>query len=375
MGTVSVKLKPMSWKLFVIVFIFSRLFFFAGAHLASKYIPPDNGYMGSQVAINEPHLIWELANMDGRHFIWIARDGYAGSNFAYFPLFPLLIGLLHRLTQLSFIYSALLISILSTLGSIYLLKKISMFEKHVNHAEVLLLFLFLPFSFVLHTTYADALFLFLTLASLYLARKKNWPAAGVFAGFAALTRLSGLALFPALIFEWRQQNKNFTLKALIAPVLNFLGFFVYTVFLQINFGNWRLFQTSMSAWKQEKFVTLIQVVFRYLKIFDTVSPHLLVFWVAVMEFISFFLYIAIGIYVYKNIRKSYGVFMIVLLMLVTFTGTFAGTPRYLVHLFPAYIGIAHWLNKHPRWRFVYYPISIILGIVLVALFTQGHFVG
>ena len=80
-------------------------------------------------------------------------------------------------------------------------------------------------------------------------------------------------------------------------------------------------------------------------------------------------------YVTKKIRVSYGLFMMVVLLLVTFTGTFAGTPRYLNHLFPAFIGLAYLFKRHPRYRFVCYPATFILGILITAFFVQGYFVG
>ncbi len=359
----------------ILLFVLSRVFFLVCANLAPNITDVDNGYLGKRVAQGEPHFIWELANLDGEHFIKVATKGYSGTEFAYLPLYPITIGLVSRVTTLTPIYSGILVSIVSTVLAIYFITKLLVFERDRSSHETLLLLFFFPFSFILNSVYADALFLFLTTASFYYARKKNWWISGTFAFAASLTRFSGLALFPALIFEWWLQNGKPKFSIVIAPLLNFGGFFVYTLLLQINYGNWLLFQVSMRAWKQEKFISVLQVFFRYIKIFGSVSPNLLVYWVAVMEFFSFILYFVLAIYVYKKIRASYGVFMMVLLVLVSFTGTFAGTPRYLVHLFPAYFGLAKILNDHPRLRYIYYPATIALGVILTALFTQGHFVG
>ena len=135
-----------------------------------------------------------------------------------------------------------------------------------------------------------------------------------------------------------------------------------------------MFQSSFSAWNQDQFVLLPQVIFRYLKILTTVSPGLLVYWIAALELASFCLYLLLALYVLKKVRLSYGLFMVTVLLLVTFTGTLAGTPRYLNHLFPAYIGLAYLLRSHPRLRFIYYPATIILGAIVTTLYVRGYFV-
>ena len=368
------KNKPLLPRI-IALFVISRLFFLIIASLSHYFIKIDPGYLGSQVSRGEPSWVWVWANMDGRHFINIASLGYSGTNFAYFPLYPLLINLISGATVPTPILSGLLISLLSVVLAVYYLFKIIDLDKHkVSKTEVALLLFFFPYSFILNAVYADSLFLFLTTASFYYARKGKWWTAGVLALFASLTRLSGLALLPALVVEWRLQKKA-SKKALLAPALSFSGFAIYAAYLQITQGNWHLFQSSMSAWKQEKLVFITRVFYRYLKIFFKVSPGLLVYWIAVLEFAAFILYSMLSIFVWKKIRASYGIFMLVSLSLVTFTGTFAGTPRYLIHLFPAFIGLALLMKTNPRLRFIYYPATFILGILITAFFVQGYFVG
>ncbi len=358
----------------ILLFLASRIFFLVIAAFSHDFIKVDPGYLGSQVSRGEPPLVWSWANMDGRHFVKIATLGYSGTNFAYFPLYPLLINLVTR-AGLTPILSGIFVSLLATaLAAYYLLKLIDLDKHKVSKTEALLLLFLFPFGFILNSVYADALFLFLTTASFYYARKGKWLTAGVLALLASLTRLSGLALLPALIVEWWLQKKP-SKKAMIAPVLSFVGFATYSAFLQITQGNWRLFQSSMSAWKQEKIVFITRVFYRYLKIFFKVSRSLLVYWIAILEFASFILYSILSVFVWKKVRASYGVFMIVSLSLVTFTGTFAGTPRYLIHLFPAFIGLALLLKNYPWLRLIYYPVTLVLGILITAFFVQGYFVG
>ncbi|OGD69869.1 hypothetical protein A3D09_02360 [Candidatus Collierbacteria bacterium RIFCSPHIGHO2_02_FULL_49_10] len=366
----------MAIKKIILLFVVSRLFFLFIAAVSHGFVQTDPGYLGQQVSQGEPSWVWTWANMDGRHFIKIATLGYTGTNFIFFPLYPSLIGLVSFTSHLTPITSGIIISILSTILAVYYLLKLADLDKlKTSKFEVLFLLFFFPYGFILNSVYSDGLFLFFTTTSLYYARKGNWLLSGISALLSSLTRLSGLSLLPILIFEWWAQRRKVGLRGLIAPTLNIVGFLGFAVYMQIVHGNWRLFQISMRAWNMEKTVLLPQVLYRYLHIFVSVSPKLIVYWIAALEFVVFILSFVLALYVYRKIRASYGLFMMILLSLRTFNGTLAGTPRYLIHLFPVYLGLGLLLHNHPRLRFVYYPTTIILGILITSLFVQGYFVG
>ena len=64
-----------------------------------------------------------------------------------------------------------------------------------------------PFSFFFTAVYSDALYFCLCAWSLTLAYEKRWYPACVLAAMAAMTRVPGLALFPALGLEYLRQNQ------------------------------------------------------------------------------------------------------------------------------------------------------------------------
>ena len=64
-----------------------------------------------------------------------------------------------------------------------------------------------PFSFFFTAVYADALYFCLCAWSLTFAYEKRWYPACALAAMAAMTRIPGLALFPALGFEYLRQNQ------------------------------------------------------------------------------------------------------------------------------------------------------------------------
>ena len=371
----------MAFPKIVFLFISSRILFVLFALLASYFIPLDSGYLRKQFSPDTQYLSWIWANFDGRHFLNIATKGYQNFDFAFFPLYPFLISIFSFLNPL---YVGILISSASFLTALYFLVKLVKFDYSSNVAFWTIFFAcFFPLSFFNHSVYSDSLFFLLGVLSFYYARKASWVWAGFFAALASMTRLSGIVLVPALVVEWYLQNKTNVvktqprvpaIKAFPGIFLGSLGMGGYMLALDIFKGDPFLFQKSFSAWNQSGVVLPFQVVFRYIKIFLSVNPKLLVYWIAILEFVSLTLYLFLSLYVFKKVRVSYGLFMVALLLLVPFTGTFAGTPRYLLHLFPGFIALALLLQNKPVWRNVLIVLFIFLGFVLTALFTRGYFV-
>lgn len=63
-----------------------------------------------------------------------------------------------------------------------------------------------PFSFFLTAVYADALYFCLAAWSLALAYEQKWRAACALATLAAMTRIPGLALYPAIVLEYLRRH-------------------------------------------------------------------------------------------------------------------------------------------------------------------------
>src|SRR3989338_4836925 len=247
--------------------------------LASAYIGPkfisQTSFIGSRNHFDErlpkwlydnrmPRLIWMWASLDGNHYLSIARDGYYGLEYGFFPLYPILIRFLNSLTGLQFVISGLVISYLSFLGMMVMGWKLLRLDYSADRSKsIFYWFLVFPTAFFLISVYNDSLYLFLALSSWYLARKKRiWGGAAV-GYFAALTRITGLALLPALAVEMiMSRRKVKELFPLIFIPLLTLSYFLY---LEVFRGGWRLFLSSMAIWGQERFVFPLQTlwIFKY----------------------------------------------------------------------------------------------------------------
>ncbi len=373
--------------LIFVMLILSRLLFLGYAHVGQNLKYERQGYLGSDIDGEDNRLIWVWGNFDGRHYTDIAKYGYENYNFAFFPLYPLLIDAVHSTNVLNYLESGVFISIVFLLLSIILLYKISLLDMDRDGAIRAVIFLLIfPLSFYYNSVYPDALFFFLITSSMYFARSRNWLLCGVFGFFATFTRTSGVVLIPALIVEWMIQNEvkirpvELMIRGLTKPkllltlTLTCLGFVAYMLYCEAYHGDAFLFQKSMSAWKQDEFVFPAIVIYRYIKMFISADPTRLNYWVAFTEFITFFLYLALSAYVAIRIRLSYAVLMFAMIIIVSFTGTLEGTPRYLLHLFPAFMALSYIFSTNKRCIAIIVAF-VILGFIYTTLFTRGHFIG
>lgn len=157
--------------------------------------------------------LWERA--DALWFVHIARDGWspsAGMYAACFPAYPLLIRLVHAMTPLGWLASALVASNVAFLVALYLLHRLVARDHGGEAAARALWYLALfPGSLFLLAPFTESLFLALALAATWLARQRHFWAAGL-AGFAlGATRnvgiLIGATLFLELVSDVRERGR------------------------------------------------------------------------------------------------------------------------------------------------------------------------
>jgi hypothetical protein len=156
-------------------------------------------------------LMWK--HFDSGFYIQLAWHGYApasalhtSSNWAFYPLYPLLIAGLGRLMgggENAFALAGYCISFLASLvavGYLYALVRRELGGQIAARA-VFYLAIF-PLSFYLSAVYPEALFLAFAIAACYYARQQSWWLAGLCGGLAALTRPQGSLLLLPLACEY-----------------------------------------------------------------------------------------------------------------------------------------------------------------------------
>ncbi|OGM19275.1 hypothetical protein A2686_04795 [Candidatus Woesebacteria bacterium RIFCSPHIGHO2_01_FULL_38_10] len=373
-------------KKIVILFFFSRILLIVFSIFAAFLYPIREGYLGKEIDPNAPYQIWIWANFDGRHFLHIVQEGYKDFNFAFFPLYPFLISLTSRLFSLPSIISGLIVSYSFSIAMIIVLYKIIRldYKDNVSLVAIFLLSIF-PVSYYFQAVYSESVFIFFLVSSFYLARKKNFFLSGVFAALCTLTRFSGIALIPALVTEWVFQNENLLknykifLKKLLTqgifyPFIGFTGIGIYMLYLKIAFNDPFLFYKSFSAWSREELTFLPVVIYRYFRIFLTVDKNLQVYWIAVLEFVVAMGSLIASLFVWKKVRPSYAILMISIILMGSTSGSFIGTPRYILHSFPLFIWLSLLSCKNRQIFYFLVFVFLVLSFIFTAMFTRGYFV-
>jgi hypothetical protein len=149
----------------------------------------------------------------------------------FFPLFPWLTGALNALLH-DPIVSAFVVSGIASLFVAPLLYRLvrADFDGGVATYAAWFLLIF-PTAYFLHIGYTESLSLGLVLGSFLAARHDRWWLAGVLGGLAALTRLNGLLLVPALGAEawvaWRADPARRLRIEWLAILLVAAGFLAY----------------------------------------------------------------------------------------------------------------------------------------------------
>lgn len=378
-------------KIIVFVFIIWRLFLFLPLMTGLK-IPYRTGYEYTNIftstlkysPVDSP-LLNPLANFDGVHYLDIAGHGYK-DNGGFFPLYPILIKTVSVLfgTGQAFgtqqFFSSLIISNLCFLASLVLLYKLIALDYKKDQAFWTIVFLiFFPTSFFFAVSYSESLFLLLTTAGFYFIRKKSWCLAGISGALMAVTRLVGLLILPVLLYENIKKN-GLNKKSLISLLYTLLfvplglALFSYYCFLKWHDPLYFIHaQTLFKNGRTAGFVFPLQTVYRYIKILLTVSPKIFEYWIALLESASF-LWVCFGlIFAWsKKIRPSYLIFSALSFLVPVSSGTFSGLPRYIIVLFPIFVGLSFIKNKF--FRAFYILFGLILQFVLFMYFSRGYYI-
>lgn len=377
-----------SWKILVLI----------GAYLATFLAPISYNFTtASSFGLKLPYYLWIWANFDGGHYLRIANEGYRHLLYPFFPLYPLSIHILDEILKalsihLPLLASGFLVSNIAFFLALLVMIRMLILDREKNLIPLILLIVITyPTSFFYGALYNDSLFFLLASLTIFFARNRNFLAAGILGGLATLTRLNGLALIFLIAFEYMGFNWNFknitselkskiSVKEILRTKIYLIAlipaaFVGYLFYINQISGDWQNLFTTMRIWNQSEPTIPIQVAYRYLKIFLSVPPQTLVFWVAVFEALSVAFYVAMLVFSFKKMRFSYWIFFAVSILIPSLTGTFSGMPRYGLHLYPFFLSIALFLErKSLDFKLRYFIISLALFLFAITLFTRGYFV-
>lgn len=328
-------------------------------------------------------LLYPFGNFDAAYYLLIAAKGYT-VNAGFFPLFPLSINLLSSLfpNNLPFLTTQYLAGTILVgfyfICSLIIFYKLLRLDYKANIAIWSIVFLLIfPTSFFYAAIFSESLFFLLSLTTFYLVRKKKWLWAGIAGGFLSATRLVGIAMLPALLYEYIKDEKSKSLIKLLSILLTPLGLIAYAIYNFQTWGNPFYFIQAQGNFQNnrsvESVILPIQTVIRYIKILISVNPSIYEWWVAFFE-LSFFIFTLSILYIAwkKKVRFSYLLFGLLCLFIPSLTGTLSGIPRYVLIIFPIFMTLA--LIKNRTFKIIYSVISLSLLFLFFILFSKGYFI-
>lgn len=323
--------------------------------------------------------IYPWGNFDGVHYLSIAGDGYLTDG-RFFPLYPMtifglstLLGDNNAFSTTQFFAAFLIANVSFVLALLFLYRLIKMdySEKTAKHSIIFLLLF--PTSFFFGSIYGESLFLFLLVMAFYFANKKRWLIASFFGLLLSATRINGIFVFPALVYQVLVQGNLWRAWPIILIPLGLLSFGAYSFFKFGDFFNFIKSHGGQANGRSvESIILPFQTIYRYYKIVIEIRYTSFEWWLAIFEVFTFvFVFILLYLGYKQKIKGSYLLFAGLSFLLPSLSGTFSALPRYVLVLFPIFIVLG---NSPKIFKISYSAVSIILLFTLLMFFSRGYFV-
>lgn len=318
--------------------------------------------IGDRVSFSDSTLLWR--QLDSQHYLDIAEHWYTTDvnevrtlQLVFLPGYPLLVRLVALLVG-DYFWSAMAVSAVCFAASGAMLYRLARLDMtHQQSLRAVKYLCLMPAVFFFASPMSESLFILLSLCSIYFARKKLWPLAGLMGGLAAFTRSLGLVLLAPLLFEFiRQQikhppiKKNVWRRVLggISLLLVLLGFSIY---LYINYrctGNaFKFLQYQKSNWSQQLGLFFNTPAYQssYLAAYINGGDWHSVFGLSIPSLLAQLLALLLMVLSISRLRASYGAYFIAYFAIAIGTTWLLSAPRYLLTLFPLPLSLALLSNR------------------------------
>jgi hypothetical protein len=297
-----------------------------------------------------------LSRWDGGFYLQIARYGYptklatkgphAPSRLAFYPLYPIVVRSVYRITPFSLLTSGLIVAVTSTAGAALVFWQLAarLSSRSAATRSVALL-LFAPGAIVLSMTYSEPLFILLACACLWALVEHRWELAGIFAFLGCLARPSGIALVVACVvaaFVALMRDRH-QWRALAAPFLSIAGFLVLPFYDLVHVGDFFVF------WKAERDgwgahvdfgLTALRDLHRF--VLDPFHDFNIFMTVAAMAFVA----VGLVLMVFWRPPPEIAAYTLVIVALALGTATLNSTFRFTMAAVPLYIAYARVLRTN-----------------------------
>lgn len=351
----------------------------------SNIIPALNGGVPPVWNFFLKRFISVWANWDSGWYLDIIVHGYhlngpigqVESNIAFYPLYPYLVKIISwplfslypkPIVLISF---GVLLSNLFLLGALYFLYKfIVLVFDDVNLAERSIIYMLVfPSAIFFSCFYTESTFLFFAISAFYFARKNNLLLAAIMAAFISISRPLGvfiilplgLIYLDSIHWNFHKIKPNILLYCLAPAVL-----LIYMTSLYPATGDFLAIFKIQASWGRHFASPLATVTFPP---WDNYSQ-----WIYEVDRVNLFLFFIMGIVsLVKLPSRSLGIFPLLIVLPLFFTGQLASVTRYCAVLFPNFILMAKF-GRHKIVNLLIMMIFFTLQILFMAAWSRGYWV-
>ncbi|HEX8150422.1 MAG TPA: hypothetical protein VF591_24780 [Pyrinomonadaceae bacterium] len=322
--------------------------------------------------------IWN--RWDAPHYLDIARMGYVSAGvearwIVFFPLYPWLVRAAAFVLR-DELTGAFFVSGVASVAAgllLYGLARADGEPEEVARGAVFYLLVF-PTAYFLHIGYNESLFLALALGAFLAARSRRWRAAGLLGCLAALTRINGVLLLPALAFEAWDEYRGAGRRARAGWLWLLLVGAGFGVYLLINWwvlGDPRAFLKMQGEhWFKSPTWPWVGIKGAWDATWGRApSDSQMIGW---HEFFFILLGLGLTAWAWLRLRASYAVWMTCNWLLWTSTKFALSVPRYTLVLFPAFILLGRLRASRPAWGAAVAVWSLLMLALFSARFAQGY---
>ena len=287
----------------------------------------------------------------------------------FYPLFPWLASIVNAIVGDPLVS----VFVVTTVASMFVAPLLYRLVRHDEEASVALraawFLLIFPTAYFLHIGYTEALFMALVLGSFLAARTERWWLAGGLGGLAALARINGLVLIPALAAEaytqWLQrppEERKLRVEWLAIGLVG-VGFGLYLglnyaiygspfEFLRIQHEHW--YKSLAAPWDS---------ISGAIGWFRSAKPDNVLMY-GVMELLFVGIGLAGTIFAAFRFRPSWFIWMAGNMLLFLSTSFLLSTPRYALTLFPLFVTLA--LASARTWALILLSAASLAGLIYFA---------
>jgi hypothetical protein len=328
---------------------------------------------------------------DAAWYVDIATTGYvypataeSESTIHWFPVTPLLMNVVSRLTGLPIMWAGILVSNIAFVVALFWLYQLTYLELHERDTaqRAVLYAAIFPTALYFFVPASESLFLLFSVGAAYAARLGRWKLAALAGMITSATRIPGIFIGVFVALEWARAHgwevKDLFNRQAWATVLDNIrkdwlnvaficaipsGLLVYFAYLGWKFGDWLAFFHDINEEVGLDFMT------RFARSFNPESSY-----ATPLGFVYLFIIALSLVPIARRLHVNYSIYSVLAVILPIVQGLFRATTRYVLVVFPMYIQLARW-GKNRAFHLAYITIASTLLALNIVLFQRFFYIG